>query len=40
VAKDCDCTCLTPEDIEELNSSEPEQALTVFQKTIGMVRGK
>lgn len=40
VAKDCDCICLTPEDIEELNSSDPEQALTIFQKIIGMVRGK
>jgi hypothetical protein len=39
VASDCDCLVLTPDDIEELKSSNPEAALDLFQKILGRVKG-
>jgi hypothetical protein len=38
VAKDCDCILITPEDIKELNSTDPAAALAIIQKVIGMVK--
>lgn len=38
VAKDCKCIVLSPDDIKELNESDPGKALDVFQKIIGMVK--
>lgn len=38
VNKDCGCICITPEDVEELQGSDPEQAIKLFQKIIGMVK--
>lgn len=38
VNKDCGCICLTPEDIKELNESDPAKALELFQKVLGIVK--
>ena len=40
VSRDCGCICLTPDDIEELQGTDTEQALTVFQKILGMAKKK
>lgn len=38
VSRDCGCICITPEDIKELQSTDPAKALTVIQKVIGIVK--
>jgi hypothetical protein len=38
VARDCDCIIITPEDVKELNSTDPTQALAVIQKVLGLVK--
>lgn len=38
VSKDCGCICLTPEDLSELKESDPEKALKIFQKILGIVK--
>lgn len=40
INRDCGCICLTPEDISELDSSDPEQALKIFMKILGIVKNK
>jgi len=39
VAKDCGGIFISPEDIEELESSNTEQALEVLHKILGVIRG-
>lgn len=38
VAKDCDCILITPEDIKELQNTDPTAALEVINKVLGLVR--
>ncbi len=40
VAKDCGGIFIGQDDIQELQSADTEHALLVFQKILGMVRGK
>jgi hypothetical protein len=40
VARDCGGIFISPEDIKELNSTNPERTLEVFQKIIGFVNKK
>ena len=37
VARDCGCLCITPEELKELKETDPEKALRVFQKILGLV---
>ena len=38
VAKDCGVICITPDEVSELKGSDPEQALAILQKIIGLIR--
>jgi hypothetical protein len=38
IAKDCDCILITPDDVKELHSTDPAEALAVIQKVIGLVK--
>lgn len=38
VARDCGGLFVSPMDVEELNSTEPEKVLEVFRKIIGMTK--
>jgi len=38
VTRDCNCILITPADVSELKSSDPEKALAVMMKIVGMVR--
>lgn len=37
VSKDCGCICITPNDVKELEATDPAEALAVIQKVIGKV---
>ncbi len=39
VAGDCKCIIITPNDIKELEKTDPAQALEVFRKILGMTNG-
>ena len=38
VAKDCDCIIITPDDVKELQNTDPAVALEVIRKVIGVVK--
>ena len=38
VAKDCGCICITPQDIKELKSTDPLEAIRVLHKIINIVQ--
>jgi hypothetical protein len=38
VNKDCGCICITPDDVKELQNTDPAEALIVIQKVLGMVK--
>ena len=38
VARDCGGLFISPEDVQELQDVEPEKALEVFRKIVGMLR--
>lgn len=38
VAKDCGCICITPDEVSELKGSNPEKALQILQKVIGLIK--
>ena len=38
VAKDCDCIIITPDDVKELQNTDPAAALEVIRKVIGVVK--
>ena len=38
IAKDCGCILITPEDVKELQTTDPTAALTAIQKVLGMVK--
>jgi hypothetical protein len=37
VVKDCGCICITPDDIKELQSCDPERAIEAIKKIVGLV---
>lgn len=39
VCHDCGCICITPEELKELKDSNPQKAISIFQKIIGLVSG-
>ena len=38
IAKDCDCILITPDDVKELKSCDPAEALAIIQKVVGLVK--
>lgn len=40
VAKHCGCVCISPQEIKELKETDPEKALEVFMKIVGIVNGR
>jgi hypothetical protein len=38
IARDCGCLLLTPDDVKELKDSDPEKAIEVFKKIVGLVK--
>ena len=40
VSRDCGGLFISPEDMKELETSDPEAALKLFQKIVGMVKNK
>ena len=40
IAKDCKCLLITPEEIEKLQSSNPEETIKIFQQILGIVKEK
>lgn len=40
VCKDCGCLCITPIELAELQECDPEKAISLFQKILGIAKGK
>lgn len=40
VAKDCGCIVITPDDISELKTADPERTLAVLSRIVGMAQKK
>lgn len=40
VNQDCHCICITPEEAAELQDTDPQKALELFNKILGLVNGK
>jgi hypothetical protein len=38
VAKDCNCLCITPDELEQLRSGNHEETLTLIQNILGIAK--